>query len=208
MKNSIPSVQIAITLAGLLVVPHSFAGDKANPTASQKLDPKLQELMKKTEAESQPGAGHKALEPLVGTWSASVRCWMEPGAEPTVSSGKARVTWILEGRFLLEDFQGEFLGQPFQGMSITGYDNAKQQYNSVWLDDMHTSMFVSHGEAGTGSRLFTFAGKMDCPRTGEKDKLMKQVIRVISPDKHIFEMHDPSLGDKSKIMEITYTRNK
>jgi hypothetical protein len=164
--------------------------------------------MKKAELEGQPSAAHKALEPLRGSWNATVRCWMEPGGEPAVSKGTARSTWVLGGRFLLQDFHGEFLGKPFQGMSITGYDNAKQQYSSVWLDDMHTSMFVSQGELGSASRVFTFTGKMDCPRTGEKDKTMKQLIRVVSPDKHVLEMHDPSLGDKSKVMEITYTRIK
>jgi hypothetical protein len=35
---------------------------------------------------------------------------------------------------------------------------------------------------------------------------MKQVLLIISPDKHVFEMHDPTKGDL-KTMEITYTRN-
>ena len=47
---------------------------------------------------------------------------------------------------------------------------------------------------------------MDCPMTGEKDMPVKQVLRIISPDKHVFEMHDPRKGEKSKTMEITYTR--
>ena len=42
--------------------------------------------------------------------------------------------------------------------------------------------------------------------TGEKDMPVKQVLRIISPDKHVFEMHDPTISDNSKTMEITYTR--
>ena len=39
-----------------------------------------------------------------------------------------------------------------------------------------------------------------------KVKEMKQVVRIISQNQHILEMHDPRLGDKFKTMEITYTR--
>jgi len=54
--------------------------------------------------------------------------------------------------------------------------------------------------------VITLEGKYDCPVTGEKDKASKLIYRIISRDKHVFEMHDPSKGDKSKTMEITYTR--
>jgi hypothetical protein len=41
--------------------------------------------------------------------------------------------------------------------------------------------------------------------TGEKNKATTQIYRVLSPDKHVFEMYDPAQGN-SKTMEITYTR--
>jgi hypothetical protein len=82
----------------------------------------------------------------------------------------------------------------------------KQKYNNVWIDDMHTSMLTSEGEGGNGNKVITFEGKYDCPLTGRKDLPMKQVLQIISPDKHVFEMHDPTQGDL-KTMEITYTRN-
>jgi hypothetical protein len=47
---------------------------------------------------------------------------------------------------------------------------------------------------------------MDDPMTGEKNKAMRVITRIVSADKHTFEMHDPSLGEKSKVMEITYVR--
>ena len=98
------------------------------------------------------------------------------------------------------------MGKPFHGLSFTGYDNAKKKYHNVWMDDMHTAMFTSEGEVGDGGKAITLEGTYHCPLTGEKDKAMKQVIRIISPDKHVFEMHDPSKGKDSKTMEISYTR--
>ena len=165
----------------------------------------MEEMMKKAEVAGTPGAAHKALEPLVGNWNAEVQCRMSPDAPPSVTKATAKSSWVMNGRFVQEDFTGEFMGKPFHGMSLTGYDNTKQKYTSVWLDDVHTSIFKSEGHAD-GGKVITLEGKMDCPMTGQKDMTMKQVIRILSHDKHVFEMHDPSKGASSKNMEITYTR--
>jgi hypothetical protein len=165
-------------------------------------DAEKQEMMKKMEAAGTPGPGHKALEPFVGNWKAEVKCWHEPGGSPHVSQGTSKATWTLNGRFLEEEFRGEMMGKPFRGLSLIGYDNTKQTFNSVWVSDMQTAMFVSEGRGENGNKVITLEGKTNCPATGRKDVLMKTVFRVISPDKHIFEMYDGN----TKTMEITYTR--
>jgi hypothetical protein len=65
---------------------------------------------------------------------------------------------------------------------------------------------MSYGTASDDKKTMTFEGKMDCPMTDEKDMPFKHVLKIESNDKHVFEMHDPRLGDNSKTMEITYTR--
>lgn len=204
MKNCITSTCSALVLAGLFTASAALAEDKA---AHEKMDPaKMAEMMKKVEAAGAPGAAHKALEPLVGEWTAEVKSWMSPEAPPMVSKGTAKAEWAMDGRFVREEFNGEMMGKPFQGMSLTGYDNQKKKYNSFWVDDMSTAIFTSEGTADDGAKVITFNSKMDCPMTGEKDMPVKQVLRIISPDKHVFEMHDPRKGENSKTMEITYTR--
>ena len=203
MKHCVRCTCFAVVIAGTLVASLALAEDKS---ASQKMDPKMEEMMKKAEAAGTPGAAHKALEPLIGNWNAEVKSWMAPDASPTVTKGTAKSSWAMKGRFVQEDFNGEFMGKPFRGMSLTGYDNMKQKYNTLWVDDMNTSIFTSEGSAEDGAKTITFTGKMDCPMTGEKDVPMKQVVRIVSPDKHVLEMYDLSKGDNTKTMEITYTR--
>jgi Protein of unknown function (DUF1579) len=165
-----------------------------------------EEMMKKMEAAATPGPAHKALDVLVGDWKAEVKCWTEPGSAPDVSQGTAKARWTLNGHFLEEEFHGEMMGKPFTGRSLMGYDNTKQTFNTVWLSDMQTSMFTSEGKGENGNKLITLQGKATCAATGRKDIPMKTVFRVISPDKHVFEMYDPSRGENAKTMEITYTR--
>ena len=70
---------------------------------------------------------------------------------------------------------------------------------------MSTTMVTAEGDADTEGKVLTFGGNYACAMTGEKNKATTQIYRILSRDKHVFEMRDPAQGD-SKTMEITYTR--
>ena len=199
--NRINHLFCSIVVAGSLSADVVLASDKP-----AKLDPKMQEMMKKIQEAGTPGPAHKALDPLVGEWSAEVKLWMAPGAPPNITKGTAKSTWILGGWFVQQEFNGEFMGKPFRGIGMTGYDNMKKKYSSLWMDDVSTGMFTSEGKPDSGGKVITFEGTYACPETGDLDRPSKQVVRIISRDKHVYEMYDPSKGDNFKTMEITYTR--
>lgn len=171
-------------------------------SSSGKSETDKAEAIKKMEAAGTPGPGHKALEAFVGEWKAEVKCWEELGAEPNVSEGTSKASWTLNGHFLEEEFNGEMMGKPFTGLTLMGYDNIKQTFNTVWVSDMQTAIFTSEGKGTNDNKVITLTGKSDCAATGRKDMAVKSVYRVINPDKHIFEM----FNDGTKSMEITYTR--
>jgi len=173
---------------------------------SPNADVDQEEIMRKVEAAGTPGPEHKALGSLVGNWKAEVKCWMDPGAAPEVTPGIAKATWQLKGRFLQEEFHGQMMGKPFTGQLLLGFDNTKQRFQSVWLSDNQTSMFISEGSGDSGNKVITLEGKATCPATGRKDFPMKTVLRWISPYKRVLEMFDGSKGN-AKTMEITYTRS-
>lgn len=166
-------------------------------------DAEKQEMMRKAEAAGAPGSNHKALELFVGSWKCDVKCWMDPNGQPNQSSGSARIAWIMNGRFLQEEFKGEMMGKPFNGRTVLGYNNVKQVYQLSWIDDMNTSAFFAEGRGDTST--ITLEGKSSCPATGRTDIPMKVVYRVQGPNHHVFEMYDGSQGN-AKTMEITYTR--
>ncbi len=169
----------------------------------------MEQMMKRMEELAAPAPEHKVLASMAGEWDAEMRCYMgNPEGQSTVTRGTRRSRMILGGRFLQEEFQGEMMGKKFTGMGLTGYDKFNKKYVSVWTDDMGTGMFTSEGASDESGKVLTFNGKMDEPMTGEKAKPVRVVTRILSPDKHVFEMHDLVLGDKSKVMEITYTRKR
>ena len=123
-----------LPFAALLVLAHpALADDKA---AAKEKDakpaaPDQEEMMKKWMAVATPGPEHKALEALVGDWEVASKWWMAPDAPPDESKGTSKVRSILGGRFVQEDYDGQFMGRPMHGLGLTGYDNFKKRYASL-----------------------------------------------------------------------------
>ena len=59
---------------------------------------------------------------------------------------------MLGGRYVLGRFSSTYLGQPMEGLSIDGYDNAKQEYFSLWFDTMGTGFYETHGQASADGK--------------------------------------------------------
>jgi hypothetical protein len=80
------------------------------------------------------------------------------------------------------------------------------------VDSASTAMQTSEGLADRTGKVLTFYGTMDEWMTGEHDKAVKFVFRIIDDDNHVFEMHDLGIvdGDKenTKVIEIRYTREQ
>jgi hypothetical protein len=153
-----------------------------------------------------PGPEHKVLAKLAGTWHAEVKSWFGPG-EPKESKGTMVRKMIMDGRYLQEYFQGDFLGKKFQGLGISGYDVAKKKYVMAWIDNFGTGIQTNYGTYDGEAKTFTFLGEEDSPDFGGKMKI-RDVLHLISADEQRFEMfRTPLKKDKEfKVMEIKYTR--
>ena len=155
-----------------------------------------------------PGEPHKKLDPFVGNWNVSTKMWNAPGAPPEEGTGSATAKWVLGGRYVEQQFTGDFMGMPFTGLGYTGYDNVKKQYVGTWMDSFSTSIMVSAGAADPSGKVMVFAGNMDDPMTGQTIRMDQKII-VIDNDKHIMEGWMPGHDGKPfKMMELTYTRKK
>jgi len=101
------------------------------------------------------------------------------------------------------------MGMPMTGMGVTGYDNFDKKYVSFWIDNLSTAMYLSEGSIDPAGKVLSLYGKMDEPMTGEHDKNVKYVSRVVDPDKFVFEIHDLAIPEpNTKVVEVVYTRKK
>jgi hypothetical protein len=155
-----------------------------------------------------PGDAHKRLSGMAGTFDASVKMWMKPGAPPVEGNGVSTNAWALGGRWIEERFDGTFMGMPFTGIGYTGYDNVKKKYVGTWMDNMTTAVMTSTGTADADGKSFTFTSAMDDPMTG-KSSTVKEKVTVVDDDHHTLEMWGAAPDGKMfKMMEINYARKK
>jgi hypothetical protein len=152
-----------------------------------------------------PGAPHKMLASMVGSWKTKVKSWCDPNTGPMESTGTSEHKMLLGGRFLQQEFTGEMMGSPFNGIGLTGYDNHTKKYVSIWMDSMGTAFLVFEGTASAYGRTITQESHYDDPIKGPMT--WRSVTKIVDDNTHVFEMYGiDKQGKEEKMMEITYTR--
>ena len=209
MKLRMLLFTITIVCASLLSAGQVLSQEnKAKGKEDAKPAADMQEMMKKWAEIATPGEGHKLLDQFVGKWDTVMRMWAEgPGKPPAESKGASELKWIMDGRYLLEESSGQMMGMSYRAMTIQGYDNFKKKYVFSYIDNMGTAIYTGEGKFDMGNKVLSSYGRMDDPMTGEHDKTVKYVTRVLGKDKYVFEIYDEVGGpNEFKALEITYTR--
>src|SRR5439155_23868176 len=141
---------ILILLASALTAISSSAQDEAappgtspavttSPVAAPSGQPNEAEMMKQMMEMSKLNENHKLLADLAGTWSYTVKFWMnpDPNAKPQESKGTAVRKSMMDGRFFVMDGTGKMdipvpdgkkKEMTFKGMGVEGYDNVKRKF--------------------------------------------------------------------------------
>ena len=154
-----------------------------------------------------PGAPHKVLASMAGSWITKTKGWMDPSKPPMESNGTCEQKMILGGRFLQQEFTGEMMGSPFAGIGVTGYDNHIKKYVSTWIDSMGTAILFFEGTASADGKTLTQEARYDDPLKGPMK--WRSVTRIVDEHTHVFEMYGiDKKGKEEKMMEITYTRKR
>ena len=156
-------------------------------------------------AYSTPGDIHKMLAKSAGSWTATLSMWMQPDTKPVSSTASCVNEMILGGRYLQAKNKGVFMGQPFEGIGLTGYDNAKKQFISTWVDNMGTGIMTMTGSWDEASKSIKYSGTMVDPATS-KDVPVRQVWRFVDDNNQVMEMYSNFNGKEFKTMEVKYTR--
>jgi Protein of unknown function (DUF1579) len=198
-------VACAVAAVGLMTV-GAFAEQKkpaaAKPAAEKGPDMKaMQEAMEKA---ATPGAQHKMLQGMVGTWTTAGKFWMPGQPKPMEVQGTSECKSALDGRFVTEMHSSTWMGKPFQGMGLMGFDNVSQKFQSTWVDSMGTGIMMTEGTWDEKTKTLTMNGEENSPMGKHA---VKFVTKIENDKKHVMEMFAPGPdGKEMKAMEITYTK--
>jgi Protein of unknown function (DUF1579) len=159
---------------------------------------------------------HKLLASTAGTWSYTVKTWMDPKAtKPTESTGTATRKSIMDGRYVSGEYSGKFkmpgadgkmMEMNFIGMSMDGYDNVKKKFVSGWVDNMGTGIMTMDGTYDAATKTFTYTGEYEM-MPGMKEKV-RQLIKMTDATHMSMEYYEDRGQGEAKTMEINYTRKK
>lgn len=197
-----PFAVAALFLAAFAAAP---AGAQPEEAAPPEMTPEQAAEMAAWQKAGTPGPEHEKLASMAGEWDIEVKMWMEPGAEPIVLPSTAHREMILGGRVLVEDVEGEFMGAPFAGHAMSGYDNVTGKWWGTWVDNQMTGVMVSEGSWDEEGKVGTFQMSHVDPMTGETHET-KGITRLLSADHEVHEMWEERDGESFKSMELTYRR--
>ena len=174
----------------------------ASSAAAQEDD--MAAMMEVWQKAGQPGMHHEHLAALVGTWEAETKFWMAPSADPMTSTATVEYRMIMNGRFLEEMISSDFMGQPFNGRGLYGFNNVTGEVQAVWIDDMSTGIYSYSGSINEAGDEMVLESKYMDPITKEW-KHTRSVMRISSNKLH-YESYEKSDGQERKTMELTDTR--
>jgi hypothetical protein len=163
------------------------------------------QYMEDMAAAGTPGPQHERLASHAGSWKVEGQMWMAPGAEPMPMNATAAIEVLLGGRTIVEDFKSDFMGEPFEGRLIQGFDNVSQRYWSLWTDNMSTGYWMAHGTE-------TSPGQIELKGTAKdiftpKGRPVRMTVTTNDDGTFTTKMFDSTAdGEQFQSMELHYSR--
>ncbi|WP_163409386.1 DUF1579 domain-containing protein [Flavobacterium ajazii] len=152
-----------------------------------------------------PGAAHKLMAEEVGSWNCDMTFWSQPNGKAEKATSIANIQMVLGGRYQETNYQGNIMGQPFEGKSTLAYNNASKEYTTTFIDNMGTGMVVAMGKYDENTKAIELKGEMVDPVYGKKTPY-REVYTIIDPNTRKIEMYDVKNGSEYKSMEIVMTK--
>ncbi len=154
---------------------------------------------------AQPGPVHKQLAKRAGEYTTRTH-FTAPGAPAQDFDGTAKITPVLEGRFLLEEYAGTLLGKPVQGMRLLGYNNHSKKYEGIWTYTRSTGIMRLVGIGDADGKTIKLTATYDGP-SGKQT--LHVAIRGVDDDHFIVELISKKPdGSTGSSLVTTYTRKK
>ena len=134
-----------------------------------------------------PGSEHKMMADETGTWNCAMTFWQEEGGKPEKATSTAVIKMILGGRYQEANYQGAMMGQPFEGKSTVGYDNARKIFQSTWVDNMGTGIMYTEGKYNPQTKSITLTGNTVDPGSGKMEKV-REIFKFVDEKTQMMEM--------------------
>lgn len=208
-----------LTLAAGLTVLISSCGMLGSESDSNMLPDAMtlspEAMMERQMSFAATGFAHDILAGYNGMWNVESQVWMEPDAEPIAMNLTAQSSAILGGLFRVEtvgglidmpDGNGQTMQLPFGGQMTMGFNNATEEWWSIWIDNFGSSYSDATGKTQADGTV-RLDGMMRDFRTPNGRPYHMINYPPAADGSLLVEMFDTTPdGIEWKTMEMTYTR--
>jgi hypothetical protein len=171
----------------------------SRPTAA------LEQAANKKENSTAENTEQDVLKKWVGTWDATIESTDRDG-KTVANTAKSTVKLAYGDKWLITDFEGTFLGAPFSGQEVLGYDPVARKFILNWIDSAATSFSTGEGTFDPKTKVMTFTVSGRDDKTG-KITTWKQIDTWKDSDNHEWTIRTTSKDGKEQIqMTIKYRR--
>jgi hypothetical protein len=198
-----PALCVSLALPLLVAV---AAAAQPDPRTSPEEIRRMQERAQAATATTQH---HEDLAWFLGDWDVEIELVM-PGAPSQKSRAVARVTWVIDGRWLGEKIQGTLFGAPYESFLVRGFDSYAKNHVAATVQSMDNSLLVARGVVvDPQGQVTAMYGTLDEYTTNELGKPFKAVTRKLDANRFTLEVWDLGIGaDGAKVFEYRYTRRR
>jgi len=154
-----------------------------------------------------PGEEHKKLDVLSGEWDVTVKFPVGPGK---FMEGKSscRASWVMDGRFLRQEYTSTFAGKPLTIVRYLGFDRHRGKLVEIQFESTHTDVMQNEGAFSADGKTFTCSGKHIEAATG-KDVEVRTMTTIVDNDSFTLEMiYGGAEGDMAKTITLTHRRKQ
>ncbi len=169
--------------------------------AQPEISPEMQAMMDA----NKPGPEHEILTRMAGDWKAVMVSTL-PGEPEMRSEGSMHVSDIFDGKFMGQEYRGEFMGMAFDGLGVYGYSTMTGEYQYCWFDSFGTHIYYATGEAGDDGNSLVYTGKEPNPEAPGELVDYRDEIVFASDDEYTMTRFYITEDGEGEGFHITFTR--
>jgi hypothetical protein len=157
---------------------------------------------------SKTSGAHFHLTQLEGEWDGTTKTWFEPNQLADESPMQGKIKSVLNGRFLLYEYQGSLAGKPFEGVAIIGFSIDNDRFQCAWIDSFHMGTGIMFSEGRNPNKFFSVLGNYGGPEMPEPWGWRTEIDLLEKDRLVITAFNITPAGEEAKATETIYSRRK
>lgn len=158
------------------------------------------------QSKAEGGVHHRLLQ-LAGEWEGITKTWFGPDNLVDESPWRGTIRPVLDGRFVVHEYEGAFEGKPLAGVAIHGYHLDGDRYETAWVDSFHTGTMIMFSAGQPGDQQHRVLGSYQAPEGPPWG--WRTEIAQPGPDELVITHYNITPdGEESKGVETVYRRKR